>query len=369
MGIKSISRFSVRAQGSGALATGLILAVAAATGSAQAADTRAVATTAPRAASAAGAFELDGTLQPLRQATVAAQVGGNVLQLAVKAGDRVKAGQLLARIDARDAQAGLQRSDAGVAQAEAELRNARTQLDRTRELRQQGYVSQAALDVAETQYKAAEAGTLQARAGRSQAALARDFTAVTAPFDGLVLATLVDAGDLANPGRPVATLYAPGAMRAVVQVPSSRAAAARAAGRVEIRLPDGRVVLPRSQTVLPTADPVSQTVEWRLDLPTDALNGLVPGQTVRVAFAGAVPGANVAAPARPVVPAAAVLRRGELTAVYVAQGPQFVLRAVRVGVALGDGVEVLSGLAGNERIAVDAVKAGLAGAVPAAAAQ
>jgi multidrug efflux pump subunit AcrA (membrane-fusion protein) len=78
---------------------------------------------------------IEGTLQPLRQSTVAAQIGGNVLQLAVKAGDRVKAGQLLARIDERDAQAGLQRSDAGVAQAEAEAAMPAPAAERTRELR------------------------------------------------------------------------------------------------------------------------------------------------------------------------------------------------------------------------------------------
>jgi RND family efflux transporter MFP subunit len=308
----------------------------------------------------------------VRQATVAAQVGGNVLALAVKAGDRVKAGQVLARIDARDAQAGLLRSEAGVAQAEAELRNARIHYDRTRELRAQGFVSPSALDLAKTQLDAAQAAAQQAAAGRSQAALARDFTTVAAPFDGLVLATHLEAGDLASPGRPVATIYSPAAMRAVVQVPSTRAASARTAKRVEVQLADGRSIAPAATTVLPNADPVSQTVEWRLELPADALVGLVPGQTVRVAFAGLAPAgadgavAAGAASMRLAVPASAVLRRGELTALYVAQDQGFALRAVRLGATVGDSVEVLAGVRSGERIALDAVKAGLAGAVPAA---
>jgi RND family efflux transporter MFP subunit len=319
-------------------------------------------------AGAAGTYELDGTIQAVRQATVAAQVGGNVQQLMIKAGDRVKAGQPIARVDAREAQAGLLRSEAGVAQAEAELRNARVQLDRTRELRQQGFVSQSALDVVETQYKAAQAGAQQAAAGRSQAALARDFTTLTAPFDAVVLATHLEAGDLAAPGRAVATLYAPGAMRAVVQVPSSRAGAARAAQKAAVRLPDGRSITPESQTVLPSADPVSQTVEWRLDLPAAALDGLLPGQAVRVAFAGAPTAAAAAGPGgRLSVPTAAVLRRGELTAVYVAQDKGFALRAVRLGASTGDAVDVLAGLRAGERVAANAVQAGLAGAQPAAA--
>ena len=321
-------------------------------------------------ADGAAQVAIDGVIQPVRQATVAAQVAGNVLTLAVKAGERVKAGQLLARIDERDTQAGLARGDAALAQAQAEARNAQVHLERTRELRRQGFVSQAALDVAETQWKAASAGVEQARAGRSQAALARGFTAVTAPFDGVVLATHLDAGDLANPGRPVATVYAPGAMRAVVQVGVSRAAAVRAAPRAEVELPDGRRVAPVRRTELATADPVSQTIEWRLDLPPEAVAGVMPGQMVRVHFDAPAAADTAAAAGRDTaplrVPAAAVLRRGELTAVYVAQDDRFTLRAVRLGTDRGaQGVDVLAGLKPGERVAADAVRAGLDGARPA----
>jgi multidrug efflux pump subunit AcrA (membrane-fusion protein) len=189
--------------------------------------------------SATTRLDIEGTLQALRQSTVAAQVGGNVLQLAVKAGDRVKAGALLARIDERELQAGLAGGDAGVAQAAAALAQAQQNATRTRDLRTQGFVSQASLDVAETQLQAAQAAHRQAQAGRSQAALARSFAAVTAPFDAVVLATHVETGDLATPGRPLVTLYAPGQLRAVVQMPLSRSAVARASTAVEIVLPGG----------------------------------------------------------------------------------------------------------------------------------
>lgn len=347
----------------------------------QAAQPAAVALEVPTVAVQAGgparSLELDGTLEPIRQATVAAQVGGNVLALAVKAGDRVKAGQALARIDERSAAAALAQSDAAVAQAETQLRQARTDLNRARELRAQGYVSQAAQDNAETAVKAAEAGLAQAQAGRSQAALARGFTTVAAPFEGLVLATHLMDGDLAAPGRPILTVYAPGALRAVVQVPASLAALARGAGKIEVQLPDGSWTPPTKKVELPTADPVAQTVDWRLDLSAADSTRSLPGQAVRIRFAGAsgvtaaaAAGAKAAsAPAGMSVPAGALLRRGELTAVYVAQGGQFVLRSVRVsgGESAADNVEVLAGLRAGERIAADAVRAGLAGARPAGA--
>ena len=248
-------------------------------------------------------------------------------------------------------------------QADANLRNARTQLERTRELRAQGYISQAALDAAENQFRAAEAGLAQARAGRRQATLGQDFTSIAAPFDGVVLATHIDAGDLAAPGRPVLTLYAPGALRATVQVPASQAAQARAARQVEIELPDGRRVAPVRRADLPGADPVAQTVEWRLDLAPGDATDLRPGRTVRVHFTGAAL-APTGARSVPTVPAAALLRRGELTAVYVVRENGFVLRQVRAGASHGGSTEVLAGLKTGERIAADAVRAGLAGARP-----
>ena len=180
-----------------------------------------VATALARAGAVEGWLSIDGTLQPVRQATLAAQVGGNVLVLAVKPGDRVRSGQLVARVDERETQAAVQRSEAGVAQAEAETRNARLGAERSRDLRAQGFLSQAALDQAETQFKAAQAGLQQAQAGRNQATLVRGFASITAPFDGVVLDTHLQAGDLAAPGRAIATVYAPGALRAVVQLPAA----------------------------------------------------------------------------------------------------------------------------------------------------
>lgn len=324
----------------------------------------------------ASGFEIEGTVQALRQATVAAQIGGNVLALLVKAGDKVQAGQVLARIDDRDAAAGLSRTDAGVAQAEAELRNARTAAERTRELRSKGFISQAALDTAETQLKAAQSAAQAAGSARSQAALARGFATLTAPFAGVVLATHLEAGDLASPGRPVATLYAPGAMRAVVQVPASRAAQARLATQREVRLPAGGAwVQPLRSAELPVTDPVAQTNEWRLDLPAEA--AVQPGQSVTARFAGlpaAAPGGTAAGAAPNVTPSAAlslpksaVLQRGELDAVYLVRNGQFVLRAVRLGPAQGDQLTVLAGLKAGDEVAAQAVQAGLAGAQPAGA--
>lgn len=327
------------------------------------APTRIVVPTVEVGAASAGAVRVfDAVLQPLRQATLTAQVGGNVLDLRVQAGAAVKRGQPLVRLDDREARAATARSDAAIAQADAELRHARQALERQRELKASGFVSQAAVDAADNQFRAASAALRQAQAARTQSAVAQGFAELVAPFDGIVLATFVEAGDLALPGRALLTVYEPGRLRAVAQVPASRAAAANAATQVEVRLADGRSLAPIARELLPAADPVSQTVEWRLALPADAA-GARPGQTVRISARVAADGA---APARPSVPREAVLQRGELTAVYVATDRGFALRALRLGAAAGGAVEVLAGLKPGERIAFDPVKAGLQGAVPGA---
>ena len=302
-------------------------------------------------------YELDGVVEAVRQATVSAQASGRVVSLLVKVGDRVRAGQVLATIDDRDTQTSVARSQAQVAQAEAELANAQANVQRTRNLRQQGFMSQAALDVAEAQYKAAQAARAGAGAGAQQARLAQSFTQVTAPFDGYVLETLAQAGDLAVPGKPVATVYAPQPLRVVVQVPASMAAQARSAQRIELQVGD-RWVQPAAQQGVTAADPVSQTLTWKMDVPAATAAQMMPGQQTRVRFVGG-------SAQRMVVPQAAVLRRGELTGVYVAAEKGFVLKAVRVGSLHGDSVEVVAGLRAGDVVAVNAIQAGLAGAQPA----
>ena len=164
-----------------------------------------------------------------------------------------------------------------MAQAQATQVNAQAHFDRTRELRAQGFVAQAALDTAQAQLKAAQAAVNAARAGQTQSDLAQGFTRLTAPYDGWVLATHVEAGSLAQPGTPVLTVYAPQPIRAVVHVPASQQGLAEQAQRVEVLLPGtSRWVKPVAASRVPAADPVSQTVEWRLDLSTDDGASQVP---------------------------------------------------------------------------------------------
>lgn len=305
-------------------------------------------------------FALEGVVQAVNQTTVSAQAGGRLLALKVKAGDRVKAGQLLATIDDREAVVGNERSQAQTLQAEAEYRNALVQMERTRDLQQKGFVSKAALDTATTQLQAAQAAKDQAKASSKLSGIVQGYARVTAPYDGWVLQTHLQAGDLAVPGTPVVTVYAPQPLRVVVQMPGTRSADARAATQTRIEL-EGQgsgpnSIAPTARQIIPSADPVSQTSEWRWDLaPKDAAS-LIPGQPVRVQFSGG--SADNALGKSLMVPTQAIVRRGELTAVYVAQGKGFVLRAIRTGgQKTAQSQEVIAGLRAGDVIALDPVKA------------
>jgi RND family efflux transporter MFP subunit len=313
---------------------------------------------------------LDGVIEPVKQSVVSAQASGRIAALAVKAGDKVRAGQTLATIDDREATAGLQRSQAQVGQADAELRNAQASLMRTRDLQEKGFVSKAALDMADAQYQSAFAMRDQAVAGVRQSGLVQGFTRVTAPFDGWILQTHAQIGDLAVPGKPLLTVYAPQPLRAVVQVPASRSLSVQSATQTSVKVDaaQGKVIwiTPSSRTAIPSADPVSQTTEWRLDIPAKDAATLVPGQQVQVQFSQS----QSSPVARLLVPQVAIVRRGELTAVYAVNGQGFSLRAVRLGAQQGgDAVEVLVGLSAGDFIALDPVRAGAVGAQPAAAAK
>lgn len=309
-----------------------------------------------QADAAAALVVFDASVEAIRQTVIAAQVPGQVVELPVKAGDRVKAGQTLVRIDARAAQQSAAASAAQVQAARAQLDLATREYERQKQLADRSFISQAALERAEAEFKAAQAQS-NAQIAQAQAAQTQTgFHVVRAPYGGVVAEVPVALGDMAMPGRPLLTLYDPTALRVTAAVPQSVAARLKPgqAARVEIPALAGAVSPKVMRTeVLPTVDPSTHTVAVRADLAPDAsTRSLAPGMYARLSLP--VPATGGAVAASPMVPASAVVRRGELTALYVID-PQGrpLLRQVRLGRIEGDRVEVLSGLNAGERVATD----------------
>ncbi len=316
---------------------------------------------APLATAAAELREVDLTtsaeavVEAVRQSTVSAQVSGRIVDIRFDVGDRVQKGEVILRIDERAATLAVAASQAQVREAEAALANARAQFERTKQLVAQKFVSQAALDKAEADFKAAESRMKATLAGAGAASTEKSFTTIVAPYSGVVSARHVQLGEMASPGKPLLTGFDPSSLRVVATVASAQVGAIQAGARARIEVPSlDRWVEVKAVTVVPSADPRTHTTQVRLELPADA-KGLLPGVFARAHF---VTGRR----ARLMVPRAAVLRRSEVTAVYVvgAEGPPQ-LRQVRLGATADESfVEVLAGLRPGEQVALEPVKAGMA---------
>lgn len=329
-----------------ALAVAALLPVAAAV---QAAG---LPTTPAQVSGRSAASGYDGVVEAVRQTVIAAQVPGAVVELAVKLGDRVAAGQLLLRIDARTADQAAAASDAQVQAARAALTLASQEFNRQQQLFQKQYISQAALERADSEFKAAQA---QANAQLAQAGAARTQTGlhvVRAPYAGVVAELPVSLGDMAMPGRPLLTLYDPSALRVSASVPQTVATRLAAGDMPRVELPGLPPVAPLRLQQLPTADAATHTITLRLDLPAN-LVGVSPGMFARLwlpTTGAAVPGAAATLS----VPRTAIVRRAEMTGLYVldAQGRPL-LRQVRLGRVDGDRIEILSGLVAGEAVVTD----------------
>lgn len=282
----------------------------------------------------------EAVVEAVSQATLAAQVSGRVTELRVDAGQVVKKGDLLLRIDAREAAE-------AVAGATAQTINAKANYARLTNLRQQNFISAAALDKARADFQAAQASSAQAGVGVGHAT-------VTAPISGIVAQRLIELGEMAAPGRQLLSIYDPNGLRVTASIPQYKLSQMRAVKQARVEFPElGKWVEASAVLLLPTADAATHVSQVRVNLPP-GIEGAIPGMFARVHFV-------IGRVVRMTVPEAAVVRRGEVAAVYVQSGQGALsLRQLRLGETLGGGeIEVLAGLNAGERVVLDAIKAGI----------
>jgi RND family efflux transporter MFP subunit len=324
---------------------------------AQAAENQGVATVAYREVEQS--YGAEGLVEATRQSTISAQISGRIKEVNFDIGSKVKKGQVIVRIDERETAQALAGSTAQVMQAQAALQNAKAHYERSKQLFEQKYISQSGLDKALADYQMARAQAAATEAGEGQASLAYGYSAVIAPYSGVVAARLVEVGEMVVPGKPMMIGFDPAEMRVVVNVPQHRLQEIGAHPKVMVEVPSlNKWIKAASVTVQPMADARTHSTQVRVYLPANE-PGVYPGMFVRTHFV--VGKAN-----RLVIPASAVLRRSEVTAVYVADGQGGMkLRQVRLGEVTADGaVEVLAGLNPGEKVALDPNKAGMKNTKP-----
>ncbi len=285
------------------------------------------------------AFPAESLVEAVQQATVGAQIAGRVLEVKADAGQSVKKGDVLMRIDAREA------AEAARA-AEAQYANAKVSYDRTKSLVSQKFMSSAALDKARADLDAAAANRAAAGAGQSHAT-------IVAPMTGIIARRHAEMGDMATPGKPLFTIYQPGTLRVTASIPQYRLKAMRDVKTARVEFPElGKWVDAVKVQVLPTADAATHVSQVRVNLPD--VPEATPGMFARVHFV-------TGQAEKLTVPASAVLRRGEVAAVYVQTADnRLSLRQLRLGDVVGLGeIEVLAGLSAGDKVVTDPVKAGI----------
>lgn len=313
-----------------------------------------------QAAGGSLASSVDAQIEAVRDATVSAQVQGAVTKLNVKAGDTVSAGQELLRIDARAAQQGAVASAAQVDAARATQQVAAQEYQRQKQLFEKQYISRAALERAEAQWRASQSQSQALQAQASAAVTQSGFYVLKAPFAGVVGQVTTTLGDMAAPGKPLLTVYDAANLRVTAYVGQRQAELLRSAGsapQVQIEVPGlsmGRIAVPaESVQVLPTVNAQSHTVQVRVALPASAA-GAAPGMFARVWLSTYTGTTSDKAAGHLLVPVATVVRRAELTGVYVLDADNRpLLRQVRLGRPAGDMVEVLSGVRAGERVVLE----------------
>ena len=313
-----------------------------------------------------------GTVASTRTAQIAAQVMGAVEEVTVHQGDRVRQGQLLIVLDDRESAARYAAAQAGIAQAAASRQEAQRGVvaaqaqagvaaktySRYVYLRKQNSVSPQEFDEVQAKQQAAQAMLAQAQARVQQtqagyrqaqenvkaASVMMNYARIVAPFDGVVLQRLVDPGTMATPGVPLLVLEGTGHYRLVATVDAQTARPLRRGMRARVHLDafPGKNFTGTVAEIEPGANPSSHTVQVKVDLPSDP--GISSGLFGRVWFRQGQRQAIL-------VPASAILDRGQLRAVYVVNGQGIIrFRLVTLGSTTPDGREVLSGLGAGDRV-------------------
>jgi len=291
--------------------------------------------------------EIAAGLEPWRRATPGTVLMGRVIEIRHREGDRVKAGETLARVDNRDVDARRAQAEAGLAAARAQEQNAAHMRERMERLFHRQAASQKSVDDAIAGDLAARAQAAAAEEGVAAARALADYASVVAPFAGTVTERRTELGDIAAPGTPLFVVEDLSKMKVEARVAESALAGLSVGSVVAVSIPAaGPAALPGTLAeILPSADPASRTFLVRVILENQA-GALRSGMFARIGL----PSAEAKALE---VPESAVVRRGPLSGVFVVDAEGIArLRYVTLGSTTGGRIEVLTGLVPDEKIVV-----------------
>jgi RND family efflux transporter MFP subunit len=321
-------------------------------------------------------LEATGYVTARRVATVSAKVTGKVAEVLIEEGQSIRAGDVMARLDATDVERTVALAEAQAAQSRAQLAetrvalaNAEREWNRQRELVARKLTSQQAADAAEVQMQSLKArlAAQQAAVAVSEQALAQrrqdlDNLVIRAPFDGVVIAKAAQPGEMISPlsagggftRTGVGTLVDMGSLEIEVDVSESyiqRVAPGQAVEAVLNAYPDWKI--PASViAIIPTADRTKATVKVRIGF-RERDPRMVPDMGVRVAFLSPETAGDTAPLAGVLVPLAALRQDDRGASVFLLREGRAVRRQVELGERVAGQQQVLSGLSAGDRVVLE----------------
>lgn len=289
-----------------------------------------------------------GTLRPVSETAVASRIMARVLEVRVRAGQRVEKGQIVVQLSRIDLEAQVEQARAELAARQADRDLAASNLTRSTALKARQAVTQADFDRCSSQARNADAQLDRAKQALLEREEALSWATIAAPSAGRIVDKKVEAGDMVSPGQTLLTLYDPQRMQLVASVRETLASRIKVGDRTEILLDsaglkcDGEV-----SEIVPESD--AQSRSFSVKVVASCGDGVYAGTFGRLRIPLEERVAAV------LIPRAAVQKVGQLDMVDVAVGGKRQRRLVQLGSDHADGdVEVLSGLKSGEAVVVDA---------------
>jgi len=288
---------------------------------------------------------INGEVEAVNKATISAQTSGRVSAIHFDVDDFVPKGAIVVELTNTEQKAALRQAEANLEAVQAQFRQAEADYNRIKDLYAKKLVSKSDLDKAASRYNALKAQMEAARAAVESARKQFEYTVIRAPYDGIVTNRFVEVGETVHPGKPIMSGVSLDKLRVVTHIPESIILQVKKTMKAEVILPTGRRAPAKKITIFPYADPATRTFKTRIDIEVENAE-LYPGMTTKVVF-------ELGTKKAVVIPAKSVMRRSELSLVFVKNGEDILLRQVRVGDRLGDKVEIISGLKPGELVALD----------------
>lgn len=290
-----------------------------------------------------------GTVRSRTVANIAPRMTARIIEIKVKAGDKVKKGAVIARLDERDVKAQENAALAALAGANAQANRAKADEQRIRSLYSKEAATRENFDAVVARAKEVQAGVNQAASTVTEIRSHLADSLLLAPFDGIVVKRLKEPGDMALPGVPVVTLQTSQGLRLEADVPSTCAGRYSIGMDVTVRI-DTLGLTSRAQIdeISPEVDPQTRTQLIKIGLP--AIEGLQPGY---FGWLEQACGQHEAL----LIPVSSVEHIGQLEVVKVWSEGRELMRHIRTGKTFGEKIEVISGLHAGETVIINSQQA------------